>query len=226
MIITIDGPVASGKSTIGRMLADKLEYYYLNSGLLYRALGYVLITFRGYSIETLNQIAQKDIDYCLDVTRFSYRYDAQQNESLFFDGNNITSYLKDRIIDKAASIISSNEHVRDAITQIQHRIAAHSNIVADGRDVGSIVFPQAEYKFFITASVQVRAERWQKDQQKKYGNYFSLSEAVAAITDRDDRDKMRIIAPLIVPVGAIVIDTSELSLKQVLEKMMHYIKKI
>jgi cytidylate kinase len=223
MIITMDGPVASGKSTIARIIAHKLGYYYLNSGLLYRALSYVLITMRGYTVETLNELKQKDIDYCFDTARFSYRYDEQNNERIFFHNQDITSYLKDRMIDQVASIISVNAQVREAITHIQHRIADDHNIVTDGRDVGSVVFSHADYKFFVTASLEVRAQRWQKDQQEKYGNHLSLSEAIAIITDRDERDKTRVIAPLIVPVGAIVIDTSNMTIEQTIEKIIEII---
>ncbi len=224
MIITIDGPVASGKSTISRILAHRLGYYYLCSGLLYRALSYVLITFRGYTLETLDQLKQEDIDYCFDTARFSYRYNEHNNERIFFDNKDITSYLKDRIIDQVASIISVNVHVRNAITHIQHRIAADHNIITDGRDVGSVVFPNANYKFFITASLEVRAQRWRKDQQEKYDNYFSLSESVAAIADRDERDRTRSIAPLIVPDNAIIIDTSDMTIEQIIDKILEYIK--
>ncbi len=175
MIITIDGPVASGKSTVSRILAHRLSYYYLCSGLLYRTLSYVLITFRGYTLETLNQLKQEDIEYCFDETHFSYCYDKKNNEHIFFNDQDITSYLKAELIDKVASIVSINRQVRDAVTKKQHTIAAHHNIVTDGRDVGSVVFPQAEYKFFITASATIRAERWRKDQQKYGNNIYKTS---------------------------------------------------
>lgn len=223
MIITIDGPAASGKSTIARILAERLGYYYLCSGLLYRALSYVLLTFRGYTLETLDQLKQEDIDYCFDAVRFSYRYDEKNKEHIFFNDSDITIYLKDRSIDKASSIISVNMHVRDAITHMQHRIADGHDIVTDGRDVGSLVFPDAEYKFFITAAIEVRAERWRHDQEK-YDHYFSLEEAITIITDRDERDKTRQVGPLIIPEGAIIVDTSELNVEQTIEKMQGYLR--
>lgn len=223
MIITIDGPVASGKSTVSRMLAHELGYYYLCSGLLYRALSYLLITVRGYTLQTLDQVTQKDIDYCLDNGQFSYRYDAHNGEHIFFADKNITPYLKDRLIDTVASIISVRPEVRHAITEVQHTISSCHDIVTDGRDVGSVVFPRAEYKFYVTASVEIRAQRWRKDQEK-YGNHVSHQEAIAAITDRDERDKNRAIAPLIVPKNAIIIDTSDLNVEQTVKKMLEYIK--
>jgi CMP/dCMP kinase len=225
MIITIDGPVASGKSTISRLLAQRLGYYYLCSGLLYRALSYLLITHKGYTPKTAQQVEKKDIDYCLDNKKFSYCYDSTQQEHIFFDTIDITSYLKDQLIDDMSSLISINSHAREAITRLQQDIASHHNIVTDGRDVGSVVFPHAHYKFFITAGVQVRANRWRED-QKKYGHHFSLEEAEKLISVRDERDKKRIVAPLIVPQGAITIDTSSLNITQVIEKILSCIKPV
>lgn len=222
MIITIDGPVASGKSTLSRILAHTLHCYYLNSGLLYRALSYLLITDRGYTIDNLNGVSQKDIEYCLNAARFSYRYDVQNQERIFFENIDITAHLKDRVIDKAASIISAKPEVRHAITLLQRSIADNYSIVTDGRDVGSVVFPHAACKFYVTASIEVRAMRWRKDQEK-YGNSVSQQDAVNAITDRDERDKNRTIAPLIVPEGAVIIDTSALTVEQTVEKMLECI---
>lgn len=222
MIITIDGPVASGKSTVSRIIAQKLGYYYLCSGLLYRALAYLLVNKCGYTAETIANPTQKDIAFCFDTQKFSYHYDEHSRERIFFDAVDITPYLKDSFIDKVTSIVSVNEYVRHAVTAIQRDIAAHHNITTDGRDVGSVVFPQAEFKFFVTASVAIRAERWRKDQEK-YGNHIPEDEAMALITDRDNRDKNRDIAPLIIPTDAIVIDTSVLTIEQTVEKMMAYI---
>jgi CMP/dCMP kinase len=222
MIITIDGPVASGKSTASRILADKLGFYYLCSGLIYRAIAYLLVNNYGYTIATVDHIAAEDVRQCADLARLRYHYDELCQERIFFDNRDITLYLKDKFMDQVSSIVSVNKDVREAVTAIQRDIASHYNIVTDGRDVGSVVFPAAQVKFFLTASVEVRASRWRKDQEK-YDHHFSLAEAVALITERDNRDKNRTIAPLIIPSDAIVIDNSELNVEQVVEKMMYYI---
>lgn len=223
MIITIDGPAASGKSTVSRILAHKLGYYYLCSGLLYRALGYLLINRFGYTQETIEHPHYEDIMRCFDPGKFSYRYAQDTQERIFFDGFDITSYLKERSMDKIASIVSVDKLVREAVTQIQRTIASKHSIITDGRDVGSVVFPDAEVKFFVTASVQVRALRWRKDQEK-YGNHFSVDEAIAIITDRDERDKNRDIAPLVIPIGAIIIDTSDMTIDLVIDEMIEFVK--
>lgn len=223
MIITIDGPVASGKSTISRILAHKLDYYYLCSGLLYRALGYLLINRYGYTIDTIANPEYDDVMKSFNPDLFSYQYTQDTQEHILFDGVDITIHLKDRFMDKIASIVSVNEMVRAAVTQIQRDIGLRHNIVTDGRDVGSVVFPHAQVKFFVTASVAVRADRWRND-QKKYGNHFSIDEAIAIITDRDERDKNRTIAPLVVPAGAVIIDTSDMSIEQTIDMMMKFVR--
>jgi cytidylate kinase len=225
MIITIDGPVASGKSTVSRILADKLEFYYLCSGLLYRAIAYLLVNHYGYTPEKLKHILFKDISACVDPAKLRYDYDPLSQERIFFAHDDITPYLKDKFIDQMTSIVSVNKDVRKVVTAMQRTIALQYNVVTDGRDVGSVVFPKAEVKFFVTASVAVRAERWRKDQER-YDNHFSVDEAIALITERDDRDKNRTIAPLIIPDDAIVIDTSDLTINQTIDKMMKAINEV
>jgi cytidylate kinase len=224
MIITIDGPVASGKSTVSRILAQKLGYYYLYSGLLCRALAYLLVNKCGYTVDTIAHPRIEDIEYCLHDDKFVYEYDAQTpQERIIFDAEDITAYLKDKFIDKVTSIVSMNEQARKAVTGIQRKIVAQkNNVIVEGRDVGSVVFPQADFKFFITASVLVRAERWRKDQEK-YGNHIPIDEAMTLITDRDNRDKNRAVAPLIIPNDAVVIDTSDLTIEQTVEKIIAHI---
>ena len=110
-----------------------------------------------------------------------YSYDGLSHERIFFDHEDITSYLKDKFIDNITSLVSVNKDVRKAVTSLQHTIADDYNVIIDGRDVGSLVFPNAQLKFFITASVAVRAERWRKDQER-YNNYVSHEDAIALIT--------------------------------------------
>jgi cytidylate kinase len=222
MIITIDGVVASGKSTIARMLAHKLGYYYVCSGLLYRALAYVLINKFNYTEETVHTVNPQDIAACFDSSLFSYVYDEEHNERVFFEGQDITPYLKDSFIDKVTSITSVNVHVRHSVTQLQHTLAAEHDIVIDGRDVGSIVFPHAQVKFYLTASIEVRAQRWMNDQNRR-GHHYSLQEAVEKIADRDNRDTERAIAPLIIPDGAVVVDNSNVTLDQTLKEMLIHV---
>ncbi len=219
MIITIDGPTASGKSTMGRGLAKRLGYYYIYSGLLFRALAYLLINERGYKEDALRNPRAEDIEYCFNAERFFYQYNDQFQERLFFDEIDITPHLKTSFIDRRSSIVSTNRRARDKIADVQRDIARDYSIVVDGRDVGSVIFPDADIKFFLTASVEVRAERW-RHVQSKQGNDFSLEQAIERITERDQRDQERDIAPLIIPDDAIMVDNSALSQEQTLEKML------
>jgi cytidylate kinase len=224
MIITIDGPTASGKTTIARLLAKKLGYYYLSSGLLFRGLAYVLVHDFFYTPDQLKNPREGDIAKALDLNNLVYSYDAQQGEQLIVNGKNITSELRSPAISQYSSIIGTNAMIRTALAAAQHRIADHYDLVAEGRDMGSVIFPNAQIKFFLTASVDVRAERWQKDQIAQ-GKKISLEEARGQIKIRDERDINRVLAPLCVPDGAIIIDDSAYNQQQVLEKMMHYVKK-
>lgn len=222
-IITIDGPVASGKSTISRMLAKKLGYYYLYSGALYRALAYLLITTKNYTQEQLHNPDMFDVQACLDAKRLVYHYDAQSQEHIFFDSHDITPYLKSSAIDQGASVVSAYPPVRDEINALLRTIATQFDVVVDGRDAGTIIFPEAFPKFYLTASLAVRAARW-REAQKKMGNVFTIEQAEQQLTVRDTRDKERAVAPLIVPEDAIIVDNSHLNAEQTLQKMLRYIK--
>ncbi len=221
MIITIDGPTASGKTTVARALAKRLGYYYVYSGLLYRTLAYLLVEHGAYRQEQLSQVTASDIANYLDEARLIYRYDDQFQERVFFDGQDITPHMHSSVVDENASIVSINVAVRQAINSMQHAIAREYDIVVDGRDTGSIVFPSAPVKFFLTASDAIRAERWRL-QQKSLGYKFSEQEAYEFVAKRDTRDKERTIAPLIVPDDAIIIDNSDINSDETLEKILDF----
>ena len=222
MIVTIDGPVASGKSTVGRLLAQRLRYFYICSGYLYRAMAYVLTTYYGYNEKTIANPTDEDLSLCCDPAKLVYFYEGSQ-EKIFFNGRDITAYLKDSFVDKITALISINQSVREYVMRMQHTLANEHDCVIDGRDVGSNVFPQAEVKFFLTASVQVRAQRWLLD-QKKIGHFFSLEKAIAQITDRDERDKTRKIAPLVIPTDAYIVDSSTMTIEQVVECLLKHVQ--
>ncbi len=215
MIITIDGPTASGKSTVGRLLAKELDHYYLYTGMLYLGLAYLLMKDHGYTLDTVAHPDMKLVDHILDTKRFSYRYDASDRERIFFDGTDITSHLKGDTIGQGASIVSTNPEVRERLNTLQRAIANDHDVVIDGRDSGSVVFPHAENKFFLTASEDERARRW-REQQEKRGESVSLEQAKAFISMRDNRDSQRKSAPLTIPQGAQVIDNSDLAIDETL----------
>jgi cytidylate kinase len=218
MIITIDGPVASGKSTIGRLLAHKLGAYYLYSGLLYRALAYLLMRDYGYTIATIGNPITDHVAALLKPERLTYTYDEPIGERISADGIDITFFLKDALIDQAASIMSTNNEVRTQLNVLQRQIAHDKTIIIDGRDAGSVVFPHAPYKFFLTAEAHERAQRWQKQQEQR-GNSVTVTEALLFLHRRDHRDSTRSHAPLIIPHGAHVIDTTGMPIEAVVDTM-------
>ncbi len=223
MIITIDGPTASGKSTVARHLAKSLGYYYIYSGLLFRALAYVLINEHGYKEDDLRNPRVEDLEHSFGPEHFFYQYSDQFQERVFFNEIDITPHLKSSIIDRSSSILSTSKRVRNRIADLQRDIARDYSVVVDGRDAGSVIFPGADLKFFLTASVAVRAERW-RQVQAKHGDDFTIDQSIEQINERDNRDRQRSIAPLTVSDDAIMIDNSDLTQQQTFEKMLALVR--
>lgn len=220
MIITIDGPSASGKSTIAHALAKRLNFYYIDSGLFYRALGYLLVNQAGYTIpELASRINDKDINYYTSHCRYVYD---QSGAHIFYGDEDITPHLKTKDVDLYASLIGGTPDVRIGLEESMRMLSKNKDLVIDGRDTGTIVFPHAEYKFFLTASLSVRAARWQIDQGKK-GITVTLEQAEHAVKTRDDRDWARPVAPLAIPKDAHLIDNSDLSQEQTLKEFLKII---
>lgn len=218
MIITIDGPAASGKSSAARALAQKLHFYYLNSGMLYRALGYCLLHNGHSDLEHLRSCDITTRQKCLETLH--YRYDVQTGVMKMFIGDSdVTAQLKDPIIDKAASLVGENKQARTFLMNFQRSLANDYNLVAEGRDAGSVVFPDADLKFFLTARLEVRALRWFKDQHEKGNKSITFEDALTFVKERDNRDTQRAHAPLHIHADDIVLDNSNLSLQETIEKL-------
>ena len=205
-IITIDGPVASGKSTAAQLLSQQLGYYYLYTGLLYRSVAY------------LQEHLGEDLS-CIPKLSYSY---ANGKPRLCYAGSDITAHLSLESLSSHASKISTNPHVRAALLPIQHNVAKKFKIIADGRDCGSVVFPHAPFKFYLTASLDVRAQRLLQDKQRNMANSAAARESIIA---RDKRDMEREVAPLRVPEGAITIDNSNMTIEETVQEMLRHIRK-
>lgn len=221
MIITIDGPSASGKSTVAQAIAQRLGFYYLNTGLLYRSCAYLLMRTCGHNDACFGSPHEKDLQNILDPKRLIYTYSPEHGGAVSYDGVDITSELKTPFIAQAASLIGVHPLVRAYLLSFQRALADNHSLVAEGRDTGSVVFPHADVKFYLTADVPVRAQRWMDDTTRK-DTPKTLQEVIAIINERDRRDKERTVSPLVVPEGAHVIDNTHLTFEQTLAQMLTY----
>lgn len=214
-IITIDGPTSSGKNSVGFLLAQKLGYQYIDSGMIYRAGCYKLLKL-GITIADKEQI--------LEVYRnLNIRFDMNGDWKMFLDNENVTDSLHTQEISELTSQVSAIQEVRNVMKSIQQRLASEGKVVMSGRDIGSEIFPESRHKFFLTADVSVRARRRyeqlaKKDPAVKYDN------VLADMIERDKRDATRKASPMRIPKGATVIDTSNLTVLQTVNEMLKVIK--
>lgn len=221
MLITLDGPGGSGKTTLALMIAKHLNFFCLNSGYLYRGLAYVLKTVYGYNDTTIQSVAVDDVEAIFNSPHFRYVYESGV-VSMYWDVN-ITSFLKDVEISKLAAIIAKQEGVRNILRRYEKSLVQGIDAVIEGRACGSVVYPHADIKFYVTASQDVRAARLQQDQLKR-GKNISISQALHQVQVRDEMDMNRLIEPLICPEGAIVLDSSVATVQELLKIALHAIK--
>ena len=206
MIITIDGYSATGKSTLAKILAKKLNYFHINTGIFYRYISYVLLNNNINKIENA-QNQSKSIKDVLNKTNF--------------DINRIkTINLKTNEIELLGSQIAKIDFIRKLINEIIFKIAKESSIVIEGRDTGTVLFPNADVKFFFIADAKIRAERLAKER-----NIDNIPLLIDKIKKRDFEDINREIAPLIKPNNAILIDTSHITVNETLKELEKYVYK-
>ncbi len=215
-IITIDGPAGSGKSTISRLLAKKINFLYLDTGAMYRA---VALAANREGIGLGNDERLGELCRSLDL----YFETGEDTPRLFLNHEDISMAIRSPEIDIAASTVSAVKEVREAMTDLQRKMARGVNIVAEGRDMGTVVFPGAQYKFFLTASADARAERRFKERLLR-GESVSSASVSAELKKRDHQDETRALAPLKPAADAIIIDSTGLSIELVLEKILSCLK--
>lgn len=225
MIITIDGPMASGKSTTARLVAQQLKFYHINSGLLYRSIAYILLTEKLMTLDQLAAITASQLRSLFDAKDLSYMWDTHGSSRLLYLHQDITAQLKTPMIDQGASIVSTNSMVRQCVNHYIQQLANQHNIVIDGRDGGSVLFPGAELKIFLTASPEIRAKRWFGGQQKQ-GKNLSFQMALDELQQRDSRDTQRSIAPLTIAQNAIVIDNGIKTVQEVVDMIVHMAQRL
>ena len=214
MIIAIDGPSGAGKSTLGRMLAKKLGLLYLDTGAMYRAVALAA---------TRDERALNDPARAAEIARgANIELKGEPNTlRVHLDGEDVTDSIRTLEIAQSASIVSTNSDVRRIMVGLQRRLGEQSEkgCVLEGRDIGSVVFPNADIKFFLTAKPEARARRRFEEDRAK-GRESTYEQTLAEINERDERDVSRSDSPLTIADDAIVIDTSELDLSEVFDQMI------
>jgi len=215
-IITIDGPAASGKSTTARLVAKKLGWLYLDTGAMYRAIT-VKVIDEGIPLEDTELIGRTAEKTELELTP------SDSGTRVFIDRREITERIRTPEIDRAVGPVCEVDLVRKVLVEQQRKIGAEGRVVAEGRDMGTVVFPEARYKFYMVASIESRARRRQKDLQKQNIN-ISLPELIKEIETRDKRDSSRNNSPLKKADDAVLIDTSNLSIEQQVDMILKRVK--
>ena len=210
--IAIDGPAGAGKSTIAKAVAAKKGYIYVDTGAMYRAMA-LFILRNGIDPEDAAAISAKCTE--ADIT-IEYRDGAQV---VLLGGENVNDYLRTPQVSDMASRTSVNGDVRLKLVELQQQLARRQNVVMDGRDIGTVVLPDAQVKIFLTASVEVRAGRRYKEMIEK-GEEADLEAIKAQIKERDERDMNREISPLKQAEDAVLVDTSDMSIDEVVERIL------
>jgi cytidylate kinase len=220
-IVTIDGPSGAGKSTISKLLAARLQYTYLDTGAMYRVVG-LQVERSGLDLEGGD--AREKLVQLLDSLDMKLAPGEEGQETrAFLHGEDVSQAIRTPEIAMVASRVSAEPEVRKKLTEMQRAIGNNGAIVAEGRDMGTIVFPQAKHKFFLDASPEERARRRQKQLLEK-GQKVNYAELLAQIEKRDRDDSSRSLAPLKPAADAVVIDSSQMSIDEVVSFMLQSVQ--
>nr|MDK2850957.1 hypothetical protein [Candidatus Cloacimonadota bacterium] len=214
IIIAIDGPAASGKSTTAKLLARKIGYVHLDTGAMYRACALAAKRHQT-NIDDPSQIMKIMSDIKIDI-----QYSNNGN-LIFLDGEDVSEEIREPDISRLASAISAKRHVREKMVELQRELGKSGGVIVDGRDIGTVVFPNAELKFFMIAPLEIRAQRRYQEllANNKKANF---QEVLRELKERDLADSSRVLAPLVPAKDAIQIDTGDLSIDEQVDLLYGY----
>jgi cytidylate kinase len=216
-VITVDGPAGSGKSTVSRLLAARLKLLYLDTGAMYRAVALQALR-EGADLRDRQKIGRlcRDLDLHFKTSDGATR--------LFLGSEDISAAIRSPEMDMLSSAVSAIREVREAMTLLQRKMAAQGGVVAEGRDMGTVVFPDADCKFFLDADPRIRAGRRYRERVER-GEGVSREEVEKELRKRDVQDMTRALAPLVPAEDAVILDTTHMTVEQVVEKMVKIVEK-
>lgn len=221
-VVAIDGPAGAGKSTVTQRVARALGYTRVDTGALYRAVA-LIASERGFNLSD-GQAVGKVASELAEPSAVELSTSGEE-VSVRVLGRDVTQAIRSREASLGASIVSQAPEVRAALLSLQRQLGSAGGVVLEGRDIGSVVFPDAEAKFYLTASTRVRAERRQAELAQK-GEPPSISEIIAEVAERDRRDTERPIAPLVQAPDAVVVDSSNMSIDDVVDTIVRHVKSL
>jgi len=218
MVITIDGPAGVGKTTTAKRLATKLGYQYLDTGAMYRAVTYFFIQ-NSIDINSKDQVRKM-----LDILKLELDFTSSDSIVVLLDGKDISLLIRSEEVTSAVSKASALQAVREKIVEMQKNTVKNGNFVVEGRDIGTIVFPDAKHKFFLVADYDTRAERRLKD-FKRVNEELNVNKIKQDLTDRDQYDSSRKLSPLKQAKDAIVVDTSNCTIDDQVNQIYKHIER-
>ena len=216
--VAVDGPAGSGKSTITKMVAKDLGYNYVDTGAMYRGLTYDFLK------NNLTELDEKKIELLLSKAKFEVKF-IDRVQYVFVNGEDVSEKIRTAEVSKFTSLFAKSPEVREFLIDTQRNLAMSNNIIMDGRDIASVVLPNADVKIFLTASVEERARRRVLDFERQGVVDIDFDKVKADIAARDYQDENRDIAPLVKVDDAVLIDTTNLTITEVVEKMTELIKR-
>ena len=214
-VIAIDGPAGAGKSTVAKRVANQLGFIYIDTGAMYRSVAWKALQ----NVGTIEEILPNELGKIANESNLTVSLDKEGNNHFFVDSIEVTEAIRSTEVSRAVAAVAANSEVRSALVKHQQKMGESQSIVMDGRDIGTTVFPKANLKVFLTASVEMRAERRWKEMEAK-GEKVDYEELKNEIALRDKMDQEREVSPLIAAEDAIFVDTTSLTIDQVVGKII------